>query len=100
MESRSLGVKETVRNCDILSSTIDTAQEVIKLTKYYLKRESMFFRIAEGEKSDEDDTAIRGLQTLCPTRWTVMAACLKRIIDNYAILLLEWDQCLEKKPHK
>ena len=32
---------------------------------------------------------------LCPTRWTVRAASLKSILDNFAVLLKVWEESLK-----
>ena len=45
--SLSLGVKDTVKACTILSDTIDTSKEIITLIKYSPKRETML-----GEEKD------------------------------------------------
>ena len=33
-----------------------------------------------------------GIRTLCPTRWTVRAATLKSVINNYEVLLEVWEE--------
>ena len=36
-----------------------------------------------------------GVRVLCPTRWTVNAASLASIIDNYAVLQSTWEQAVD-----
>ena len=33
-----------------------------------------------------------GFQTLCPTHWTVHAATLKSVVNNYEVLLEVWEE--------
>ena len=32
-----------------------------------------------------------------PKRWTVRASCFERIVENYAVLMEEWDVCLSER---
>ena len=36
-----------------------------------------------------------GIRVLCPTRWTVRAKAFKSILDNFDVLLRQWDESLE-----
>ena len=36
-------------------------------------------------------------QTLCPARWTVRAACLESVLENWDVLRELWSQSLEIK---
>ena len=38
-----------------------------------------------------------GFQTLCPTCWTVRAASLQGVVDNWKMLQELWEECLAKK---
>ena len=38
-----------------------------------------------------------GFRTLCPTRWTVRAACLESVLENWDVLRELWSQSLETK---
>ena len=40
---------------------------------------------------------IPGFQTLYPTRWTVRAASLQSVIDNWKVLQNLWEECLATK---
>ena len=97
--SLSLGVKDAVRSCKVLSDTMDTSKKLITLIKYSPKRENLLGEVkdnVEGETCSEEDE-IPGIVKFCPTRWTVKATCYKRILDNYASLFKVWDTCLESK---
>ena len=37
------------------------------------------------------------IHVLCPTRWTVRAASLKSILDNYTVMQELWDAALETR---
>ena len=34
---------------------------------------------------------------LCPKRWMVRASCFPRILENYAVLMEEWDVFLSER---
>jgi len=97
--SLSLGVKDTVKACKILSDTMNTSKEIITLIKYSPKRETMLGEEKENieiqsEVNDEHKDPQPGIVTFCPTRWTVTAECYKRILDNYEPLMKVWDASL------
>ena len=47
-------------------------------------------------KAEMDTKSLNpGVRVLCPTRWTVRAASLKSILDNFAVLLKVWEESLE-----
>ena len=83
--SLSLSVKDTTKNCKLLSDTMDTAKEVVTLIKFSPKRENLLGEIKEN--LEEPESAAKGIIGLCPTRWTVRASCFQRILDKYAALL-------------
>ena len=39
----------------------------------------------------------RGIIGLFPKRCTVRASCFRRILENYAVLMEEWDVCLSER---
>lgn len=78
--SLSLSVKDTVKDCQLLSHTMDTAKELVMLIKYSPRRETILGDIKENIEEES------GILKLCPTRWTVRAACYERILANYASL--------------
>jgi len=96
--SLSLSVKDTVKDCQLLSHTMDTAKELVMLIKYSPKRETILGDIKENiEEESCSEERIGGILKLCPTRWTVRAACYERILANYASLFKLWEVCLEKR---
>ena len=96
--SLSLGVKSTVKDCKLLSDTMSTARELVILIKYSPKRETILESLKDKIEDESSDTEkCGGILKLCPTRWTVTAACYDRILLNYASLLKAWEVCLEGK---
>ena len=73
---------------------MSTAREIVVLIKYSPKRETMLGDIKDNIV--EDDKVAAGLTTLSTTRWTVRAICFQRILENYAALLVEWNECLRE----
>ena len=60
----------------------DTTTEISKLLKFSPKRNAMFDRIKEAVSPETT-----GFMVLCPTRWTVRAACLQsvdRLLESIA----------------
>ena len=93
--SLSLSVKDTTKNCKLLSDTMDTAKEIVSLIKFSPKRENLLGEIKENLEGPESEA--KGMIGLCPTRWTVRASCFQRILDNYTALLQEWTISLDEK---
>ncbi|XP_052271528.1 52 kDa repressor of the inhibitor of the protein kinase-like [Dreissena polymorpha] len=87
----NLAVGDCVRQCKVLRNTMDTVHEVSKLMKYSPKRDSTLQTLKEEMSPD-----IPGFRVLCPTRWTVRAASLRSVIDNYTVLQTLWDTCYEQ----
>lgn len=90
----SLGVKDTTKNCKILTDTMSNANEVVKLIKYSPKRENWLNDI-KANLTDEDSRSVAGVAKFSATRWTVRAACLQSILNNYEAILKLWEECLE-----
>ena len=67
--SLSLSVKDTTKNCKLLSNTMDAVKETVTLIKFSPKREKLLGDIKEN--LEEADSAAKGIIGLCPTRWTV-----------------------------
>ena len=74
---------------------MDTAKEIVSLTKFSPKRENLLGEIKENLEGHESEA--KGIIGLCPTRWTVRASCFQRILDNYEALLQEWIISLDEK---
>ena len=93
--SLSLSVRDTTKNCKLLSDAMDTAKEIASLIKFSPKRENLLGEVKENLEGAEYEA--KGILGLCPTRWTVRARYFKRILDNYAALLQEWTISLDEK---
>ena len=63
--------------------------------KFSPKREHLLGNISDNIEK-EDSGTFKALKKLSATRRTV-AKCMKRIIDNYELLLQLWEECLEEK---
>ena len=79
-----------VREVRNLRDALDTTSEISKLLKYSPKRDRMFEKL-KAELAPETP----GFRVLCPTRWTVRAASLQSVIDNWIPLQELWDESLE-----
>ena len=90
--SLSLSVKDTTKNCKLLSDTMDTTKEIVSFSP---KRENLLGEIKENLVGPESEA--KGILGLSPTRWTARARCFQRSIDNYAALLQEWTISLDEK---
>ena len=83
-------------SCQLLSQTMHIAKEIVTLIKFSPKRECLLQLLKENLETEDEDTSSRGIIGLCPTRWTVRASCFRRILENYAVLMEEWDVCLSE----
>ena len=88
--SLQLAVGDMVREVRNLRDALDTTSEISKLLKYSRKLDRMFEKL-KAELAPE----ISGFRVLCPTRWTVRAASLQSVIDNWIPLQELWDESLE-----
>ena len=78
----NLGVSDCMKQSKVMRSALDVVAEISKLIKKSPKRDSMFERLKMDLAPETP-----GFRVLCPTRWTVRAASLKCVIDNYEVLL-------------
>ena len=91
--SLNLGVSDAIKGSKknpgskVLRDALDNSNEVIKLIKLSPKREAILSRI----KDEADDSNV-GINTFCPTRWTVKAAALNSIIVNYKHLIETFEE--------
>ena len=90
--SLQLAVGDTIKGIKNLVDMFDTTAEISKLLKFSAKRDATFDRIKEAISPETSD-----FRVLCPTRWTVRAACLQSVIDNWKVLQELWEECLESK---
>ena len=82
----NLAVSDTVKGCEVVKDALDIAFEVSKLINFSPKRAAQFEKL----KSELAPTG-GGFRVLCPTRWTVRAASLISMIDNYTVLQELWE---------
>ena len=80
--SLNLAVGDTIRQSKLMKSSLETVNEISKLIKKSPKRDAMFQRLKQGIAQD-----CPGFRVLCPTRWTVRAASMNSVLDNYEVLL-------------
>ena len=83
----NLSVGGTVHLCQVMKSALDVVMETSKLIKKSPRRDAVFQRLKQDLAPD-----CPGFWVLCPTRWTVHAASLKSVFDNYGVLQALWDE--------
>ena len=83
----NLAVADVVKESRMVRDVLDTVGEITKLLKYSPRRDSLF----EQLKSSLSPGTV-GFRTLCPTRWTVRAASLQSVIENYEVFQVFWDE--------
>lgn len=76
---------------------LDTAFEVSKLISFSPKRNDTFNRIKAENPAEEESGTSHGIQSFCPTRWTVRSDAIESILDNYDELKRLWVECLETR---
>ena len=77
----NLAASEMVKKNKILCNALDITLKISKLLKFSLRRDAIFHTLKRELAPDTP-----GFRTLCPTCWTVCAASLPSVIDNFAIL--------------
>ena len=83
----NLSVGDTVKQCKVMRSALDTVYEISRLIKKSPKRAASFQRLKQELAPDTP-----GFRVICPTRWTVRAASLQSILDNYEALVGVWEE--------
>ena len=73
-----------------MKTSLETTHEITKLVKYSPRREGLFDQI-KGELTPDSP----GVQVLCPTRWTVRAASMHSVIQNYSVLQELWEKAVD-----
>ena len=87
--SLNLALADTLKSIKLMSDTLDHCLEISKMIKAFPRRDALFIKVKE-----EMAPVGPGLQNLCPTRWTVCAASLQRIRENYVVLNATWHEAL------
>ena len=92
----NLAVGTTMKKSKICCAAMEVALEITKLVKFSPKRNVMFDKI-KATFNSEDDSSTIGIRSFCPTRWTVQGQSIGRILENYSVLKLLWEECLEQR---
>ena len=80
--SISLVICDAVKLSKPIKNALETIREITQLVKHSSRRE-WYIKSASDAIGDNHSPSVR---VLCPTRWTVHADSLARIICNYAAL--------------
>ena len=83
----NLAVGDTIKQCQLMKSTLEVITEISKLIKKSPKRDSLLQKL-KSELAPESPS----FRMLCPTRWTVCAASLQSVVDNYEVLFGVWNE--------
>ena len=87
---------DTVRQIKNLRDIFDTTSEISTLLKYSPKGnspgETVFHKLKDELVPETPD-----FRTFCPTRWTMRAASLQSVVENWVALQELWDDVLETK---
>ena len=81
MGTLNLAVSDTVRQCTVIGKAFDIVYEIMKLIKKSPCRQAALEKLKQEVGSESP-----GVHILCPTRWTVHANTLHRILTNYEFL--------------
>ena len=73
-----------------MRDAIDSSYELIKLVKKSPCRDAMLQKLKQQMPDDSP-----GIRVLCPTRWTVRAEALHRILANYEVLQSLWEESID-----
>lgn len=96
----NLGVSDCIKQSKAMKSALDVVTKISKLIKKSPKWDSCFEKL-KSELAPETP----GFRVLCRTRWTVRAASLTSVTDNYKVLMGVWEEAQsghldgEKKAH-
>ena len=86
-----LAACDSIKNSKIVKNALDITYKVCKLLKYLPHRDSLFDKIIKKDVCP----GTTGFHVLCPTCWTVRAASLSSVIENYAVFQELWLECLD-----
>ena len=86
----NLAVQDAVKANVILHDTLDTIEEMTKLIKKSPRKQVIFEKVKHDISLDSP-----GIRLLAPTRWTVNAAALTAIAENYEARGETWIQAKE-----
>ncbi|XP_041369742.1 zinc finger MYM-type protein 1-like [Gigantopelta aegis] len=86
----NLAVSVSVKGFKVMRDSLDSVYEISKLIKYSPRRDTKLEELKTEMNPDKP-----GFRVLCPTRWTVRAASLCSVLDNYSVLQSLWEICYE-----
>ncbi|XP_041374138.1 zinc finger MYM-type protein 1-like [Gigantopelta aegis] len=86
----NLAVSDSVKGSKVMRDSLDSVYEMSKLIKYSQRRDTKLEELKTEMNPDKP-----GFHVLCPTRWTVRAASLCSVLDNYSVLQSLWEICYE-----
>ncbi|XP_041374744.1 zinc finger MYM-type protein 1-like [Gigantopelta aegis] len=86
----NLAVSDSVKCSKVMRDSLDSVYEMSKLIKYSPRRDTKLEELKTEMNPDKP-----GFRVLCPTRWTVRAASLCSVLDNYSVLQSLWEICYE-----
>ena len=93
--SLNLAVGNIIKRSKVCNYALDVAFEITKLVKFSPKGNADFDRI-KAEVVDDNGFA-PGIRTFCPTRWTVWGNSIGSILENYQVLKMLWEECLDTR---
>ena len=77
----NLAVGDTVKKYKLMRSCLDAVFEITKLIKKSPEWDAIFQKLKHDLATDTPS-----FRVLCPTSWTVRAASLQSVLDNYEVL--------------
>ena len=89
--SLNLACSDTIRQSKIIKNAFNTANKIVNLVK---KIPSSRCFVGSPERRAVI-TFTWYIRSLCPTRWTMNAECLDRILSNYKVLYVLWEESLD-----
>ena len=79
----NLAIGETIKRSKVCCDALDVAFEICKLIKFSPKRNALFHEIKAANADELESSA--GIQTFCPTRWTVQG---KSLLVSWIIFII------------
>ena len=77
----NLAIGETIKCSKVCCDALDVAFEISKLMNFSPKRNAAFDQIRVSNTAEQESSG--GIQTFCPTRWTVCRKLVASILDNF-----------------
>ena len=90
--SLDLAAGDSIKNSKIVKNVLDVTYKICKLPP---RRDSLFDKIKK-----DVCPGTTGFRVLCLTCWTVCAASLSSVIENYIVFQELWLECLDYRLHK